>query len=101
MRAMRAMRAGLGVGAGASVAEEAAKNDNLERIVGATVTAAIEPVLVGALLLRGSARRRRGARRRLRTGSGSGSPALVSTWLATSGPTPGRGEQGRSDLRTN
>ena len=99
MRAMRAMRAGLGVGAGASVAEEAAKNDNIERIVGATV--AIEPVLVGALLLRGSARRRRGARRRLRTGSGSGSPALVNTWLATSGPTPGRGEQGRSDLRTN
>ena len=56
MRAMRAMRAGLGVGAGASVAEEAAKNDNIERIVGSTVTAAIEPVSVGASAAGGDTR---------------------------------------------
>jgi hypothetical protein len=40
--------AALGVGAGAWVVAEAAKNDNVERIVGSTVNATIEPVSVGA-----------------------------------------------------
>ena len=42
------MGAALGVGAGAWVVAEAAKNDDVERVVGATVTAAIEPVSMGA-----------------------------------------------------
>src|SRR5215204_7576630 len=40
--------AALGVGAGAGVVAEAAKNDNVERVVGATVAAAVGPVAVGA-----------------------------------------------------
>lgn len=51
---MRAcVRARFGVGAGAWVVEEAAKNDKRERIVGATVIAAFEPVLVGAFAAAG------------------------------------------------
>jgi hypothetical protein len=40
--------AALGVGAGAWVVSEAAKNDSVERIVGSSVTATIEPVSVCA-----------------------------------------------------
>src|SRR5829696_7510841 len=40
--------AALGLGACGGVLAEAAKNDNVERVVGATVAAAIEPVAVGA-----------------------------------------------------
>jgi hypothetical protein len=36
--------AALGLGASAWVVSEAAKNDEVERIVGATVTAAVEPI---------------------------------------------------------
>jgi hypothetical protein len=50
--------AALGVGAGAWVVAEAAKNDNVERIVGSTVTAAVEPVSVDASAAGGD---RRGA----------------------------------------
>jgi hypothetical protein len=50
--------AALGLGAGAWVVAEAAKNDNVERIVGSTVTATIEPVSVGASAAGGD---RRGA----------------------------------------
>jgi hypothetical protein len=50
--------AALGVGAGAWVVAEAAKNDNVERIVGSTVTATIEPVSVGGSAAGGD---RRGA----------------------------------------
>jgi hypothetical protein len=44
------------LGAGAWVVAEAAKNDNIERIVGSTVTAAIEPVSVGASAAGGDTR---------------------------------------------
>ncbi len=37
------MSAALGVGAGAWVVAEAAKDDNVARIAGATITAAVEP----------------------------------------------------------
>jgi hypothetical protein len=47
-----------GVGAGAWVVSEATKNDNVKRIVGATVTATTEPVSVGASAAGGD---RRGA----------------------------------------
>jgi hypothetical protein len=50
------VRAALGVGAGAWVVAEAAKNDNIERIVGSTVTAAIEPASVGASAAGGDTR---------------------------------------------
>src|SRR5829696_6255199 len=83
--------AALGVGAGAWVVAEAAKNDNVERVVGATVAAAIEPVAVGASAAGGD---RRGAAEVREGGFGLDpvklSPALMSTWPATSGPTPGR-----------
>src|SRR5829696_7296069 len=83
--------AALGVGAGAGVVAEAAKNDNVERVVGATVAAAIEPVAVGASAAGGD---RCGAAEVREGGFGLDpvklSPALMSTWPATSGPTPGR-----------
>ena len=44
------------LGEGAWVVAEAAKNDNIERIVGSTVTAAIEPVSVGASAAGGDTR---------------------------------------------
>jgi hypothetical protein len=83
--------AAFGVGAGAWVVAEAAKNDNVERIAGATVTGGIEPVSVGASAVggdrRGAAEVREAASDLIRSRL---SPALMSIWPATSGPTPGR-----------
>ena len=85
----------LGVGAGAWVVAEAAKNDNVERIVGAAVTAAIEPVWVGASAAGGD---RRGAAEVREGGFGLDPVKVVAgadEHLAGDlGSNPGKGKQG-------
>ena len=93
------MGAALGVGAGAWVVAEAAKDDNVECIVGATVTAAIEPVSVGASAAGGD---RCGAAE-VREGGFGGDPVKVvaggDEHLAGDlGSNPGKGKQGRGSL---
>ncbi|MCE3276629.1 MAG: hypothetical protein K0R13_2484 [Propionibacteriaceae bacterium] len=89
----------LGVSAGAWVVAEAAKNDNVERIVGATVTAAVEAVSVGAPA---AGRDRRGAAEVRKGGFGLDPVKIVAgadEHLAGDlGSTPGKGKQGRRDL---
>jgi hypothetical protein len=91
--------AALGVGAGAWVVAEAAKNDNVERIVGGTVTAAIEPVSVGASAAGGD---RRGAAEVREGGFGLDPVKVVAgadEHLAGDlGSNPGKGKQGGGDL---
>jgi hypothetical protein len=87
--------AALGLGASAWVVSEAAKNDEVERIVGATVTAAVEPVAVGASAAGGD---RRGAVEVREGGFGLDlvkvAPALMSTLAGDLGSSPGKGKQG-------
>jgi hypothetical protein len=87
--------AALGVGAGAWVVSEAAKNDNIERIIGATVTATIEPVSMGASA---AGRDRRGAAEVREGGLGLDPVKVVAgadEHLAGDfGSNPGKGKQG-------
>jgi hypothetical protein len=91
--------AALGVGAGAWVVAEAAKNDNVERIVGSTVTATIEPVSVGASAAGGD---RRGAAEVREGGFGLDPVKVVAgadEHLAGDfWSNPGKGKQGGGDL---
>ena len=91
--------AALGVGAGAWVVAEAAKNDNVERVVGATVAAAIEPVAVGASAAGGD---RCGAAEVREGGFGLDPVKVVAgadEHLAGDlGSNPGKGKQGRGSL---
>jgi hypothetical protein len=91
--------AALGVGAGAWVVAEAAKDDNVECIVGATVTAAIEPVSVGASAAGGD---RCGAAEVREGGFGLDPVKVVAgadEHLAGDfGSHPGKGKQGGGDL---
>jgi hypothetical protein len=91
--------AALGVGAAAWVVSEAAKNDNVEGIVGATVTAAIEPVSVGASAAGGD---RCGAAEVREGGFGLDPVKVVAggnEYLAGDlGSNSGKGKQGGGDL---
>ena len=93
------MSAALGVGAGAWVVSEAAKNDDVERVVGATVTATIEPVSVGASAAGGD---RSGAAEVREGGFGLDPVKVVAgadEHLAGDfGSNTGKGKQGRGDL---
>ena len=93
------MGAALGVSAGAWVVAEAAKNDNVERIVGATDTAAVEAVSGGASA---AGRDRRGAAEVRKGGFGLDPVKIVAgadEHLAGDlGSNPGKGKQGRRDL---
>jgi hypothetical protein len=89
----------LDVGGGAWVVAEAAENDNVERVVGATVTAAVEPVSVGASAAGGD---RRGAAEVREGGFGLDPVKVVAGADEHSagdfGCNPGKGKQGGGDL---
>jgi hypothetical protein len=88
-----------GVGAGARVVSEAAKNDNVKRIVGATVTTTIEPVSVGASAAGGD---RRGAAEVRESGFGVDPVKVVAGadghLAGDLGSNSGMGKQGGGDL---